>query len=164
MDGQRAPCRRVSRRALQRRAVTGRVVVCVVGTTGGLAVGAHAWIRLGSPSRSRERPATDHDSVSIGPWASPGWTGRATVPEPEDRTAEACGLGCRRVREEVSSQAFAATGSAPRHRVQAMNSRQGISITEKKTWLMVGPSMDNVMQARPPGPAAAPSARSDAAC
>ena len=57
---------------------------------------------------------------------------RATVSEPEDRTAEACGLGCLRVREEVS-QAFAATGSAPRHRVQAMNSRQGISITEKKT-------------------------------
>ena len=57
---------------------------------------------------------------------------RATVPEPEDRTAEACGLGCLGVFEEVS-QAFAATGSAHRHRVRTMNSRQGISITEKKT-------------------------------
>ena len=62
----------------------------------------------------------------------------ATVPEPEDITAEARGLGCLGVLEEVSSQAFAATGSAHRDRAKTKNSRQGISTTEKMTQLMVG--------------------------
>jgi len=90
----------------------------------------HPAARWSTPSE----PATDHDSVSIGPWARvlDGREG-ASVSEPEDRTAEACGLGCLGVLEEVSSQAFAATGSAHRHRAQTMNSGQGISITEKKT-------------------------------